>query len=71
MNVIKLLKEITSDTIHVKGLSKYKGKSAEIIILIEEQTVDNKKIRQKKAFDIIKQCSGEITPWKREDIYER
>ena len=34
MNVIKLDKKTESDNLTIKGLKKYKGRNAEIIILI-------------------------------------
>ena len=37
MNAIKLDKRIESDNLTIKGLKKYKGKNAEIIILISDK----------------------------------
>lgn len=43
MNAIKLDKKIESDYLTIKGLKKYKGKNAEIIILINEKNESSKK----------------------------
>jgi hypothetical protein len=43
MNAIRLDKKIESDDLIIRGLKKYKGKNAEIIILIKENYEDSKK----------------------------
>ncbi|MCK4796986.1 MAG: hypothetical protein KAT05_06365 [Spirochaetes bacterium] len=43
MNAIKLDKRIESDNLTIKGLKKYKGKNAEIIILISDKKENSKK----------------------------
>jgi len=47
MNVIKINKRIESNDIHIEGLEKYIGKDAEIIVLIEENSIsrDNKTLK--------------------------
>jgi len=43
MNVIKINKRIESNDIHIDGLEKYIGKDAEIIVLIEEDSISRDK----------------------------
>ena len=43
VNAIKLDKKIESDNLTIKGLKKYKGKNAEIIILINDKNESSKK----------------------------
>ena len=70
-NKIKLTKKINSNSIKIDGLEKYKGCSAEIIIMIEtpEKKSDNKSLL--KALNIIKKHSGKIQKWTREELYGR
>ncbi len=50
MEAIKIIEDITSDTITIKNLSRYKGKKVEIIILpIEEEIKKTKKFKSVKG----------------------
>jgi len=71
MNAIKVRKKIHSNDIHIDGLEQYKGKSAEIIILIDETISDDSKMRRDSAFKIIDSYSGKIEKWSRDELYER
>ncbi len=70
MNAIRIIKEIDSNVIHIDGLDKFKGKKAEIIILIEDSNLDNREINREKAFKIINEYKGEIETWNREELYD-
>ncbi|MDH4198779.1 MAG: hypothetical protein OEV66_00205 [Spirochaetia bacterium] len=53
MNAIKVHKKIQSNDIHIDGLEQFKGKSAEIIILIEDSMEANFQQRRDEAFKVI------------------
>jgi hypothetical protein len=71
MNTIKTFKKIESNNLYIDGLEKYKGSTAEIIILIEDTEKKDIKTAKDNAFDIINSSSGKISKWKRDDLYER
>jgi len=71
MNAIKIHKQIDSGDIHVDGLEQYIGKSAEIIILIDDAMPGNDIINRNTAFAIIDSFSGEVEKWNRDDLYNR
>lgn len=60
MNAIKIHKQIQSNDIHIDGLEKFVGRSAEIIILIDDTAKDDRKLRRDEAFKIIDSFSGEV-----------
>ncbi len=68
MNAIKINKMIDSSDIHVDGLDKYIGKNAEIIILINDETLDNNIKNRNAAFEIIDSFTGEVKKWNREEL---
>lgn len=50
MEAIKIIEKVTSDSITIKNLSRYKGKKVEIIILpIEEEIKKTKKYKSVKG----------------------
>lgn len=71
MNTIKIKQQIKSNDIHIEGLDKYKGRNAEIIILIEESAKDDPKSRRKRARKIIASYTGKIQRWNRDELYDR
>lgn len=71
MNVIKIFKKIDSSDIHIDGLDKYIGKEAEIIVLIDDLSKDDRESGKKKADNFISVYSGKVTRWQREELYGR
>ncbi len=71
MNAIKFHKQIESNDIHVDGLEKFKGRNAEIIILIDDSSKDDLQKRRDEAFKIIDSFSGDVENWNREELYDR
>ena len=71
METIKTYKKIVSNELFIDGLEKHKGKTAEIIILIEDTPARNNMTERDKAFSIIKSCAGPVDRWSRDDIHER
>ncbi len=71
MNVIKVVKKIDSNHIHVEGLDNFKGKSAEIIILIEDAATEDLKTRRDKALKMVNSYSGSVKKWTRDELYDR
>ena len=71
MNAIKIFQKIESSDIHVDGLDKYIGKDAEIIILIDDLSKEDREIKKKNAEEFISVYSGKIAKWKREELYDR
>jgi hypothetical protein len=53
MNAIKIHKQIQSNDIYVDGLEKFIGRSAEIIILIDDPAKDDRRLGRDEAFKII------------------
>jgi hypothetical protein len=50
MEAIKIIEDVTSDSITIKNLSKYKGKKVEIIILpYEDEIIKTKKFKSVKG----------------------
>ena len=71
MNAIKVHKQIRSNDIHIDGLDKFSGRSAEIIILIDDLAKDDRKLRRDEAFKIIDSFSGKVEKWSRDELYDR
>lgn len=70
MNTIRIIKKIESNDIHIDGLDKFKGRNAEIVILIEENQKESFKARQKRARKLIDSYSGKVNRWSRDELYE-
>jgi hypothetical protein len=71
MNVVKFFKEISSDHLIINGLQKYKGQSAEVIILINEKKSEKRSKKRDAGLRIINKYSGKLSKWTRDSLYER
>ena len=71
MKTIKTYKKIVSNELFIDGLDKHKGKTAEIIILIEDSPVRDNMTACDTAFSIIKSCAGPVDRWTRDELHER
>jgi len=70
MNTIRIVKKIESNDIHIEGLEKYKGRNAEILIMIEEGKKDTLKSRRRRARKLINTYTGKIRKWTRDELHE-
>lgn len=71
MNALKIFRQIDSNDIHIDGLEKYKGKNAEIIILIDEGTRSDSESRRQTALSMIRSYAGTVQSWRRDELHER
>ena len=71
VNTIRIIQKIESNDIHIDGLDKYKGKDAEIIVLIEDVSDNDKENRKQRGDKFISEYSGKIKNWNRDELYDR
>ncbi len=71
VNTIRIFQKIESSDLHIEGLDKYIGKDAEITILIDDLSENDRESKKKKADEFILNYSGKVAKWNREELYDR
>jgi hypothetical protein len=74
MQATRVIKTI--EHTELQELLSYLGQKVEIIILplteeIVETSEDDLETQRQQFFEIIEHCAGHVTPWKREELYDR
>jgi hypothetical protein len=64
--MLRIIKQI--ENTDLKELSPFIGRKVEIII---SPLTDDNKDNKTEMFEIIEKCSGTVTPWTREELYDR
>lgn len=71
MNTIRIHKKIESNDIHIDGLDRFKGRNAEIVVLIDDDRHMEQEERKNIARDVINSFTGKIHKWNRNDLHGR
>lgn len=71
MHVIKQKISVTSDTVQVKGLTRFSGQTAKIIIELEDDESKSSQTQMNDAFSVINAYTGHLQIWSRDELHER
>ena len=71
MDTIRITKKIESNDIHIEGLDRFKGRTAEIVVVIEDGRGADNSAGKGRAHAVIDSFAGKINKWERDELHAR